>query len=82
MQGERRRPFAAMLGSRGRQRPVSQSDFFGALGPGFFFQRVAAAFLARADRAVAVIDSAAFLPPLLPSFAKYFRNSAGSFAMI
>jgi hypothetical protein len=33
----------------------------------FFFHRVVAALLARADRWAAVIDAAAFFPPLLPS---------------
>ena len=48
----------------------------------FFFQRVVAALLARADRWAAVSDAAAFLPPLLPRSARYFLIAAGSrFAM-
>ncbi len=44
----------------------------------FFFQRVVAALRARADRWAAVVDAAAFFPPLLPSSARYFFIAAGS----
>ena len=45
---------------------------------GSFFHRLAAAFLARSVRCVAVMDAAAVLPPLLPSLARYFRSAAGT----
>jgi hypothetical protein len=44
----------------------------------FFFHRVVAALLARADRWAAVIDAAAIFPPLLPKSARYFLIAAGS----
>lgn len=74
----------AGVGSPNRQirlrlrQPVRRASGLASYFSSFFFQRVVAALRARADRWAGVIDAAAFLPPLLPSSARYSLIAAGS----